>query len=94
MLDQERPGSENILYGTSYEGCTDRITILTSAESAAFKNRIKNLGNNWWLMTPGHDLTSAAYYSSQHEVMEYGYAVEEDKISARPVITVSLELEN
>ena len=78
-------------YGTAYTETTEEyITILSAEETEKYADVISTLSHNWWLRTPGNDMSSAAYYTAKGEVMYYGNRVDEDGMTVRPVITVSL----
>ena len=80
-------------YGTAYTESTEEyITILSAKETEKYAEVISTLSHNWWLRTPGNDMSSAAYYTAKGEVMYYGNRVDEAGMTVRPVITVSITL--
>lgn len=93
MLLQTCEPDRNEEYGTAYtESTEDYITILSAQETEKYAEVISSLSHNWWLRTPGNDMSSAAYYTAKGEVMYYGNRVDEAEMTVRPVITVSLAL--
>ena len=89
MLSQTCERSENPEYGTSYEGTEEYLSILSVEQADMFKEELGKLSLDFWVRTPGDDMSRAVYYSGgAHIIRLYGCPVESDQVAVRPVIRV------
>ncbi len=91
MEPQAIGATSNEQYGTALsEDAEDRITILSveQAQSYLEDDVFKKPSVDMWMRTPGHDMESAAYMTSDGNVILYGNDVTDDSLSACPFIVV------
>lgn len=90
ILDTAISGDVNSAYGTKGSSTTDKVFILNDTESKKYKKPLGDKRNNMRLRTPGRDLLSTAYVTSDGAILDYGFPVERKEILVRPVIWVAL----
>lgn len=69
----------------------DYIFILSLDEAQNYVDGLSKTEKNTWLRTPGSNLTTAAFLSSDKTIMENGYPVNSDKLAVRPVLWYNLD---
>ena len=91
MVVQTSDPTENAQYGTKLEeSVEDLVSILSVEQAQAYQEDgiFKSTSADMWLRTPGHDLSSAAYMTSNGNVIFYGNDVKDDSLSVCPLILV------
>ena len=79
--------SEN---GGSAQEENDRVRILSVEEAGIYKDILdKMTGVDFWLSTQGSQEGMAAFVSGGGTIMDYGYPVDCEEISVRPVIRIN-----
>lgn len=94
MVEMEYTPSENPVYGTEGSGnaLKDKIRIFDTEDLEVYSDVYTAPGEDMWLSTPGHDLTSACVQSKSGLVMSYGDDVTDANLSVCPVIEVDLKV--
>lgn len=92
ILKRDSAASANKTYGTSYDAVSgDYLSPLSAEEVEEYEEVVSKMGSDWWLRTPGADLSTVSYMTGHHSVMSYGTPSDTDDIAVRPVILVDLE---
>ena len=89
ILEYERDGSVNEMYGTAYEDSTMDYLAPPSAQEMEEYAETAGTEGDCWLRSPGNDLTTAAFITSAGVVRYYGMPVD-TMLTVRPVIRVRL----
>ena len=83
--------SVNPQYGTVYEACEgDRVTILSCEEMETYADVAQTLAGDWWLRTPGFDLSLTALVTAGDQTLYYGTPADTVGIGVHPVLRVDL----
>ena len=91
LLPQTSGPSANEEYNTAYtQTCEDYMTLLTAqeAQGVGMRRKLKQLGRNFWLRTPGDTMETVSYVDGEHVIRSYGAPSDDPTIAVRPVILV------
>ena len=91
MVAQTPGPTENVQYGTKLEeSVEDLVSILSVEQAQAYQEKgiLKSTSADMWLRTPGHDMGSASYMTSNGNIILYGNDVKDDSLSVCPLILV------
>lgn len=69
----------------------DYIYLLSAEEAIQYKDFLKIIKNNSWLRSPGNTQSSGAFLMAKGIVMDYGYMVSSDKLTAHPVLWFNMK---
>lgn len=64
---------------------------LTTAEAAKLDDSIRNIGEDYWLCSPGDSANKAAYVDDSGNVVAAGSAVDETQRGVRPLLIISAD---
>ena len=64
------------------------ITLLSVDEAKAVPNKLRDIGEFWWLREPGDYFQYAAYVNSDGSVCGYGNLVDYRKYAVRPALKI------
>ena len=91
MVAQTPGPTENVQYGTKLEeSVEDLVSILSVEQAQAYQEKgiLNSTSADMWLRTPGHDMGSASYMTSNGNIILYGNDVKDDSLSVCPLILV------
>ena len=93
ILPQTIEETHNTEYGTGYEEkMEDYLTLLSLEETPDYQKSLDALGLDYWLRSPGHSYDTAAFMSAgRHNRMYYGYPVDSEALTVRPIIKVDVK---
>ncbi len=84
--------SDNSEYGTDGgEDSVDKVFILDEEQYKTYKKKLSSISRLTRLRTPGMDPSTTAYISNTVKIETYGYPVDKQGVSIRPVMWVSYE---
>jgi len=79
--------SDNTVYGTDGGSETeDYLFVLSMQEAQTYSTLLPTMNADTWLRTPGTGQNCAAFLSSNGKVMEYGYDVSGNQMTALPAM--------
>lgn len=80
---------ENLLPADEQEN-GDYIRVLDLSEAETYQEILQKMsGMDYWVSEQGTEQNSAVFISGSGQIMEYGYPVDSDDISVRPVIRIN-----
>lgn len=90
IVQSQIKNDNNVHYGTEGGKDTrDYLYLLSINEAKTYLPMLPSVKINCWLRSPGNNSSSAAFYTANDIVMDYGYDTTDKDILVRPVLTVS-----
>ena len=72
----------------------EEITLLSAQEYETYKEQVKLVNDDWWLRSPGFDVTHATFVNSDGCLYSYGNGVVYVDNAVRPALKVNLGSSN
>ena len=83
---------DNPEYGTKGGNDTkDSVFLLSIDEAKIYLPMLPTISVSAWLRSPGNNLGTAAFYSANGAIMNYGYATTSRNFQIRPLVKVSFQ---
>jgi hypothetical protein len=74
-----------------FTGNTEREAVNTAYVASVPEMEAEDSADDWWLRSPGHIDTWAAYVFDDGDVVSYGSEVNNDSVAARPALNLDLD---